>query len=209
MVRLSGLDIGDDPDGWRALGFALDSDGAFVVGGVRLRVAPTDESDGRGVRSWALTGAVAGDLDGLTTVAAGDAVGCLPAEHPNGATALDHVVIATPDLERTMAAFSAGGLRARRVRDAGRRRQAFYVLGTALAEVVGPTGTQTAGAPGADRPARFWGLTFAVADLDAAAAQLPDVLGDAGEAVQAGRRIATVRGAAGLAVPVAFMSPRQ
>jgi hypothetical protein len=45
-----------------------------------------------------------------------------------------------------------------------------------------------------------------VADLDATAALLGDLLGAPKVAVQPGRRIATVRADAGLGVPVAFMS---
>jgi hypothetical protein len=47
-----------------------------------------------------------------------------------------------------------------------------------------------------------------VTDLDAAAARLGDGLGTPRDAVQPGRRIATARGAAGLGVPLALMTPR-
>jgi hypothetical protein len=46
-----------------------------------------------------------------------------------------------------------------------------------------------------------------VADLDALAARLGDHLGRIKDAVQPGRRIATLSGAAGLGEAVAFMSP--
>ena len=59
-------------------------------------------------------------------------------------------------------------------------------------------------APGA--PATFWGLVFVVADLDAAGAVLGDRLGPARDAVQPGRRIATVRREAGLGLPVALIT---
>ena len=52
-------------------------------------------------------------------------------------------------------------------------------------------------------PARFWGLTVAVADLDAASGPL---LGAARPAVQPGRRIATVRREAGLSVALALIA---
>jgi hypothetical protein len=55
-------------------------------------------------------------------------------------------------------------------------------------------------------PARFWGITFAVADLDAAAALLGDRLGSIRDAVQPGRRIATIRREAGVGLPVALIS---
>ncbi len=56
-------------------------------------------------------------------------------------------------------------------------------------------------------PARFWGITFTVADLDACAELLGDRLGSIREAVQPGRRIATVRESAALGLPVALISP--
>jgi hypothetical protein len=55
-------------------------------------------------------------------------------------------------------------------------------------------------------PAKFWGITFAVADLDACAELLGDDLGSIRNAVQPGRRIATIRPSAGLGLPVALIS---
>ncbi|HEY4589083.1 MAG TPA: hypothetical protein VII86_07635, partial [Thermoanaerobaculia bacterium] len=55
-------------------------------------------------------------------------------------------------------------------------------------------------------PARFWGITFAVADLDTCAELLRDRLGSIHDAVQPGRRIATVRPGAELGLPVALIS---
>jgi hypothetical protein len=55
-------------------------------------------------------------------------------------------------------------------------------------------------------PARFWGITFAVGDLDEAARTLGDRLGSIRDAVQPGRRIATIRREAELGLPVALIS---
>jgi len=52
-------------------------------------------------------------------------------------------------------------------------------------------------------------ITLVVTDLEAAAAAMGELLGDIRDAVQPGRRIATVRRDAGLGVPVAFMTPRR
>lgn len=132
------------------------------------------------------------------------ATGAAPAgaEHPNGVIAVDHVVALTGDFEATTVALAADGLRARRVREVpgGPARQAFYVLGPALLELAGPAEGEAA--------ARFWGLTLVVSDLDALAARLGDRLGAVRDAVQPGRRIATLRRGAGAAVPLAFMTPR-
>ena len=51
------------------------------------------------------------------------------------------------------------------------------------------------------------GISFLVADLDATAAFLGDLLGTPRDAVQPGRRIATLGREAGLGPAIAFMSP--
>ena len=59
-----------------------------------------------------------------------------------------------------------------------------------------------------DTVARFWGLVLNVDDIDAACALLGDErIGAAKDAVQPGRRIATVSGEVGLGLPVALMTP--
>jgi hypothetical protein len=53
-----------------------------------------------------------------------------------------------------------------------------------------------------------WGLALVVDDLDAACARLgKELVGDLRDAVQPGRRIATLRPAAGIGIPVALMTP--
>ena len=107
----------------------------------------------------------------------------------------------TPDFDRTVGKLREAGLDFRRTRDAGEGgfRQAFFVLGPCLLEVGGP----------ADGEVRFWGLTLVVDDLDAACARLGDRCGTPRDAVQPGRRIATLKREAGLGLPVALMTPRR
>lgn len=190
-MRLVGLRVGDDPGVWRALGFAVE-DGTVTVGGVAIELT----GDGGGVTGWSVAG-----LDSAVLPAA-EAVPPTTAEHPNGVVAVDHVVAFTGDIDATMGALAADGLRARRVREVhgGQLRQAFYVLETALLELAGPVEGET--------DPRFWGLTLAVGDLDALAERLGDRLGAIGPAVQPGRRIATLRREAGSGVPLAFITPR-
>lgn len=128
--------------------------------------------------------------------------------HPNGASGLDHVVVMTPDLERTTDAFARCGLAVRRIRSAGTSerplRQAFLRLGPTIVEVVGPADRPTSDE--ADGPARWFGLAVDVDDLDPVADLLGEGLGPVRPAVQAGRRIATVRHRRlGMSVPVALM----
>jgi len=200
MVSARSISVPGEAAAWERLGFAVAGDG-LRVGAVRLRF---EAGEPAGIAGWTLAGTRSADLDGLATrlAAETEAVGESPV-HPNGALRLDHVVVFTPDLDRTFAAFEAAGLELRRVRDAGTpenpMRQGFYRVGETILEVVGDV------EPGG--PARFWGLVVIVSDLDALAERLGHDLGAPRDAVQSGRRIATVRDSAGLGVPVAFMSP--
>src|SRR5829696_5693357 len=143
--RLARLDLDEDPAAWAALGFA------GPVGGTELVLHGGDG----GISGWALEPRVAvaiegpASLDGLVT-------GAPPARasggvaNPNGAIAVDHVVVRTPDVGRTVAALQTAGLELRRTRPVGDDVvQAFLPLADALVEVVGPP------QPAGDGPARF------------------------------------------------------
>src|SRR5262249_32185920 len=97
------------------------------------------------------------------------------------------------------------GVERRRVRQVetedGPLRQGFFRLGEVILEVAEHPGIE----PG---PARFWGITFAVDDLDAAAELLGDRLGSIRGAGQPGRRLATGARPAGLGLPVALISAK-
>jgi hypothetical protein len=204
---LVALEIADEPDAWRRLGFAVE-DGAVMLGDVELRLR--GRAAGRGLYGWALDGATSTDIDGLQTTleprVAADAVA-----HPNGAFALDHVVVFTPGFDRTLGALEAAGFDLRRVAEIGVEyepvRRAFYKLGKVVLEVVdqvrGPNGDPVDPAG----PAFFWGIAVTATDVDGLAEQLGDATSGARDAVQPGRRIVPLRRAAGLALPMAFMSP--
>lgn len=204
--------VADAPEAWARLGFAVGAAGTVQLGGVRLvavgRTHLTTASSsgtgraGEGIVSIGVAGLAAGGErpDGLPLVAAGDAPAGDAAPHPNGAVAVDHVVAFTGDMARTLAALERSGLDLRRLREPPEApaRQAFLRLGPFILELV-ETGVE---------PPAFWGLVVVVADLDAAAERLGDHLGRPREAVQPGRRIATVRPEAGLSVALALMTPR-
>jgi hypothetical protein len=122
------------------------------------------------------------------------------ADHPNGAVAIDQVVVLTPDFDRTAAALEQAGMPLRRVGDAGSFRQGFRRLGPAILELVEAVDQP----PG---PARFWGLVVIVADLEALRGRLHPHLGPVRPAVQPARHIATLAASAGLSAAVAFMDP--
>jgi hypothetical protein len=184
------------------VGFTVDVAGNCLIGDVRLVLEGGDQ----GLCAWSLDGIDSGGgIDGLATHRALGATPAAPdrpagGRHPNGVVAIDHVVVTSPDPARTINALQAVGLEPRRTRDHAAMRQTFFRLGPVILELVGPA------APDGDGPARFWGIAFTVADIDATARFLGNHLGRIKDAVQPGRRIASLRREAGLALPVAFMS---
>lgn len=109
----------------------------------------------------------------------------------------------TPSLDRTCGAITAAtSLPLKRIRDAGGGiRQGFHRAGGVILEVV-----ERPDLP-ADRPAHLWGLVLVVDDIDATIeAWGPDVVSSPRDAVQPGRRIATVKSDVGLGTAVAIMS---
>jgi hypothetical protein len=118
-----------------------------------------------------------------------------PVVHPNGAVEVDHVVLLTDDRDRSAAGLvEAGGDERRRT---GPPEvpvpMAFVHVDGVIVEVAEAGG-----------PERLWGLTVVVPDP----ADLGPLVGPAKDAVQPGRRIATVRAREGLETALAFMSPR-
>lgn len=205
-VTLDELVLADSPESWEACGFRVE-DGICVLGDVRIRLAP---EEGRGLVRWALRGAGSVELDGLPTVPSDRPPPAGPPAHPNGIASLDHVVAISSDLDRTVVALETAGLDLRRVREeptpAGAPRQAFFRLGPTILEVVQepPEATER---QGGDRPAFFWGLALTAPDLERTVELLGDRVSEVRDAVQPGRRIATLRRSAELSVPVALITP--
>jgi hypothetical protein len=198
--RLVGLRVADRPEVWTALGFHV-LDDRVDVGGVAIEL--TGERAGRGVRGWRLEPSWDEPIDGLAAIpgpAAGEHDD--PTPHRNGATALDHVVVASPDVDRTTAALAAAGIHPRRTIEGARGDHdvlyRFFLLGTCVLELIGPR------TPDGDGPARFVGLAFTTTAID----DLGATAGEPRPAIQPGRRIATVRQQVGSSVPIAFLSPR-
>jgi hypothetical protein len=201
LPELVALDVAADPDAWRALGFAVDDDDVCAVDGVAIRLG----SAGRKISGWALDHVPGGvEVDGLPTVPPPPSP-TTAASHANGTVALDHLVVMSPDPDRTIKALAALGVEPRRQRHTDQYgppfTQTFFRLGRPILELIGPA------TPAGSEPARFYGLAFTVTDLDATAALLGDRLGRVKDAVQPGRRIATLRREAGAGIPLAFMSP--
>lgn len=202
------LTVADAPEAWSAVGFEVDGD-TCVVGDVRIRLVGSDA--GRGLVGWSLRDVADTALDGLRAARSKRPPPDESPAHPNGVTALDHVVAITPALGRTIAVLEGAGLDLRRIREeptpAGAPRQAFFRLGATILEVVQEPAEAIERGGGEDRPAFFWGLAFIAPDLDATVAGLGDRVSEVRAAIQPGRRIATLRRSAGLALPVALITP--
>ncbi len=203
-ARIGELVIGGSRANWAQVGINFSHEGVFAIGEVLLRI---DEALPPGMHSWALSNidSTVVSIDGISTTGnvANDRI-----EHNDAQgfvltpLGIDHVVVNTPDLERTsLALHEATGAELKRIRDAGNGvRQGFHRLGDVIIEIVSAPSMP----PG---NASLWGFVLNVADVHEVAAYLgPDVLSPPKPAVQKNRLIATFRGAVGLGVPVALMS---
>jgi len=207
--KVEWLSVVGGADTWRSLGLTVTDQGLIPLVGTSIRlVAPVsggsaDGTEQAGILGWALSGvANSRDVDGLPTDVV-ESMGPVYAEHRLGATGLDHVVVSTHDLERTSAAIaSATGCELKRIRELGTMRQGFHRIGRGglIVELV-----ERPDLP--EGPAAFWGVVLIVDDLDAACDLIGlDRISPPKDAVQPGRRIATIRADVGLGLPVALMT---
>jgi hypothetical protein len=199
--RIEWLRVGSDPLKWQRIGCEVTVDGRIPMLFCSLMVSVDAPS---GLSAWGISGLDPSvtEIDGIATVAV-DPMDPVLCEHPNSGTELDHVVVMTSSLDRTCAAITeATGAPLKRIRDLGSMRQGFHRIGRGglIVEVV-------------ERPeitepvASLWGLVINVADLDHAVAMIgADLIGAPKDAVQPGRRIATLRSGAELGTAVALMS---
>lgn len=201
-VTVDEFRVSDPPDVWRSAGFSVDPDGVCRIGDVRVVLG----GGGRGIVGWTLRGlAQDGDLDGVPT-SRSDTTPAVPAVHANGVTSIDHVVLLSPNLARTVSSLAAVGSHPRRERDAelgGQpMRQVFFRLGSVILEVVGAPDVANEG------PSSLWGITYVVADIDATADFFGERALPVKDAVQPGRGITTLRHRdLGMSVRTAMISP--
>lgn len=191
------LVVGGSAEPWRLLGLpVVDTiDGAVLPtsncpviwpggdmpsGSVMLAIEPADGDRIDGLALAPVTAAVAPD--------------------PASPLSIDHLVINTDDLERTCGEIDrVTGYPLKRIRDAGAFHQGFHRLGRGglILEVVDRPGVTTP---------HCWGFVITVDDLDALVEASNGLIGEPRDAVQPGRRIATVSDDAGLGAAVAFMT---
>ena len=217
--RVEWLQIVGDVKAWRSIGLTIDESGLVPLMGTSLRIVETqasstpgnlasDERNVTGIAGWGLSGVDAGldatFLDGGLRTSVVEPSGPTLALHDLGVTGLDHLVVLTCDLERTTGAIAAAtGCECKRIREVGAMRQGFHRIGPGglVVEVV-----ERPEVP--DGPPRFWGLVLNVEDLDAACDHIgTHRISAPKDAVQHGRRIATVKSDVGLGLAVALMTP--
>jgi hypothetical protein len=194
-VSVDEFEVADPPEAWMRAGFSVGSDSVCRIGGVGIRLVGRDR--GAGIVGWSLRGLPSDicvtDVDGVPTTRSGEVaeLSVAPSEHPNGVIAIDHVVLFSPDLGRTVESLAAVAAHPRRERDTelgGQpMRQIFFRLGEVIVEVIG---SPTAAGEG---PSSLWGLTYVVADIGATASFFGDRTAPVKDAVQPGRRISTLR----------------
>ena len=112
---INALVIADPPEAWVGAGFTVDGE-TCVVGQVRLHLVGRD-GDRKRILSWSLRGVPEGteSIDGLATTTSDEPMPS-PVTHANGAELIDHLVVMSPDVDRTIAALERHRARHPRVR---------------------------------------------------------------------------------------------
>lgn len=233
--RLLGVVVRDAAAAWRRAGFVVENIALAGGKGERQQVQLSDTFrvllDSRVAPvQWCWDGLPPGisELDGISIAS------CAPAgeivagpskngdegawKHPNSVCGIDHVVLKTKDIEKTHRALEAVGLHAAKVRQDiyPGVTQMFYWAGDVILEVVGSNTKGMRDSRGGDdigdeeNPhSQIWGVVPVVGDMCTAV----EILGSqyvkpAKDAVQPGRRIATLRSdALEFSLQMAFLTP--
>lgn len=159
-------------------------------------------SQGSGILGWYLEG-VGESFDGLPRCDHQSVPGT--PDHSNGISSIDHVVVQTFDFAESIRAFNEAGLDDRRTRKfmvgGSERQQTFFWAGSVIVEMIGCVEP-------AEGSSTLWGLALVSDDLDSTASFLGELISQPKEAVQPGRRIATLRTELlDISLPVAIMTP--
>ncbi|KAJ3245931.1 hypothetical protein HDU78_008268 [Chytriomyces hyalinus] len=145
-----------------------------------------------------------------------------PLNNPNGVTGLDHIVIGSKNASRTIGMLAMLGIHPRApALERNGKRYWFFKSGDVVIELIEktssasasssttPTATVIPNPEGSQDGAKFWGLAFACADVDALAASSQLMRTKPRDAIQGkGRRICILdHEKAGISTNVAFITP--
>ena len=205
---LAELTLAAAPPAWRAAGFDVD-DGRHGLD--RRRPAAARWGRTRAGESWAGRCATCArtELDGLPTrrhdQPPSPVPGSIPTAPSGSTTWWPSAPTSTAPSPRCAARVwtSAACARVPRRRERSGRRSSGSARRSSRSWSTRPV---PRGPRIREAPAGFYGLALATADIDATAGSLGPLLGEVRDAVQPGRRIATVRREAELGLPVAFMT---
>lgn len=201
------LEIADASASWSSAGFHVVDD-TVDLGEITIRLVGRSLSSG-GIVGWSFSGLPAGVsfIHGIptSTASAVPSSGRSSADkpHPNGAFAVDTIVLQSPDADESIAQLAAIGVRPIRESTRVRKgvRQVIFRPSRVILELVESKNTKS-------NPPRLFGLTLVTEDVDQTHKVLKSTTKPPWPAVQPGRRMTVVRHADhNMSVAVAFMSP--
>ena len=196
---------------WSSVGFDVmelpNGKPVCQVGNVQLLFDPTGKRGISGAAVYGMSGAIDSlKFDKAPNITPSSIDACPRSVHPNGVTQIDHLVVTTPNCDRTTLAFEANGIHPRKIRtfgnDEAKMRQTFFWLGDVILELVGPHASEDKG------QTKFWGLALISDDLRTTSDYLGSRCTPIKPAVQSGRKITTIKTREiGITTPLAVMSP--
>jgi len=205
--QLMEIKLSEDALPWERIGFDIlreNSTQSILIGKTKLCFETTDAVEG--ITSVHVEG-IKKNVDSLkfnpTTLTTSKIEASF---HPNRIERIDHLVVTTPDSDKTTKALVEAGITLSGIRTFGnypnQTRQSFFWLGDVILELVGPHQVAKAGNP------LFWGLALVSSDIKETVNYLGDLCTPLKDAIQPGRQITTVKTRdLAIGVPIAIMSP--
>ncbi|KAJ3009360.1 UNVERIFIED_CONTAM: hypothetical protein HDU68_002739 [Siphonaria sp. JEL0065] len=217
------LFIADSAAAWTSAGFHVSPNNIVTVGNITITLLGNDNWNGKGgIVAWAFEARndpVHADtvllLDSLhtqiinpltTASSCNNATTTPPVIHPNRVVGIDHIVITSPNLLKTVAVFATLGLRPKRI--VGDHQMIFFKSGDVVIELIHGIPQFSNVEAQVLKETRFWGITFTTSDFDETVRVLGPLVKTPKDAVQGrGRRIVTlIHQNAGISVNTAFVS---
>ncbi|MBC95743.1 hypothetical protein CL649_02630 [bacterium] len=205
--QLIEINLTDDALSWERIGFEIVTENSIqtiIVGNTKLCFEEIDEV--KGITSVHVEG-IKKNVDSLNfNPTALSSKNFEASFHHNRIERIDHLVVTTPNPDRTTKALVKAGVTLSGIRTFGsspnQTRQSFFWLGDVILELVGPHQAPKAGKP------LFWGLALVSSDINETVRHLGDLCTPLKDAIQPGRKITTVKTRdLSIGVAIAIMSP--